>query len=194
MKTPIARVTVSLLAALVTGCATTHDTFSSVTTPIIAYVEAPRLCQGVVRTYSDFASIEPGDESVIGYCNEPDGVPRNAPAIWVRSPDAGAWQPSPPKLRSITVEQPFRKGRTELRDKPAELEKALVLLKANPDNRVRLVAHHSATESAAVATKRVAAVRRWLVDHGIADSAIASGTFGQRGELVELQLSVLEKG
>lgn len=178
-----------MTAVLATGCVT-----QPTVEPIIAHVEAPRLCQGAVRTYSDFATIEPGDETVIGYCNEADGVPRKAPAIWVRSPDAGAWQPPPPKLRSLTVEQLFPKGRTELRTKPPGLEKALALLKANPDNRVRLVAHHSATEGAAVAAKRADTVRRWLIDHGIAESAVTSGTYGQRGEFVELQLSVFEKG
>lgn len=182
------RIAVAALAVLSAACVTQPTKVE----PVVVYVESPRLCQGAVRTYSDFATIESGPETVIGHCNEPDGVPRNAPAVWVKAPDGGAWQPPDRRVRALTVEQGFARGHSDLRQKPAGLEKALALLKASPDNRVLLVGHHSTREDPAMAAKRIAAARRWLLDRGINAGAISTGSSGQRGELVELQLSVLD--
>lgn len=174
--------------ALLSGCAaiSEHPDFE------IYYVEAPTLCVSRVATYSDFAYVRPGDETVIGNdCQSTRDGFGDGPVAWVV-----AGEPVPPALKSeiIKAEQGFRRGDSRVKNGAAALSSLVQRAQDNPSKTIRIVGYAAKGEATGLADRRAKALKQWLIKQGLDESRMAIGPSGNGATKAEAEIIVNIKG
>lgn len=160
------------------------------TDPIaLIHIDSARFCDRAVDTYSDFAYIRPGPETIVANANcDRDGM-GNGPVVWYGKQATGRWEPPLVVERRFKFHQPFKPNITSVPDRASGLQELLNVALANPIKGLWITPLQGKGETVKRATTRAKAVERWLVKNGVNSSlitinAVQKGSSGVDAEIV----------